>query len=99
MRLLAVLSILLAVACAPQTREELTRGAARAAVKPVVAVQFPNVPSDEAADCVLDNATATELSALAADAVTGPTASTYEKVEGISNRAATRACIAEQTTV
>ena len=84
---------MLLVACAPATQDELTRGAARAAIKPVLAERFPGVPLDGAVDCAIAGASSQELIVLAADAVTGPTASTAEMTTRILSRPDVQACL------
>ena len=91
---LAILVVL--AACAPGTSDELTRAAARAAIKPVLAERFPGLPVEPAVDCVIDNATGDEIVVLAADAVTGPTASTAEIVSRVISRPATVQCLATE---
>lgn len=81
-------------ACSPQTRDQVTRDAARTVIRPVVANQFPGVPLDPAIDCIIDNATSGELLALAADSVTGATAATTHTVATIATRPATLSCLA-----
>lgn len=93
--LLAGLAVMLA-ACTPQMQDEITRDAARNAVRPVLESRFPGVPLEPATDCVIDNATSRELLALAADAVTGPTANTAEIVSDIVSRPATIECLARE---
>ncbi|MEQ9015951.1 MAG: hypothetical protein RLO38_16475 [Roseovarius confluentis] len=93
-RILAI-TILLA-ACTPQMQDELTRDAARTAVRPVLEQRFPGVPLEPASDCVIDNATSPELLSLASDAVTGPTANTAEIVSDIVSRPATIECLARE---
>ena len=88
--------ILLLAACTPQQQDELTRDAARTAIRPVLAEQFPGVPLEPASDCVIDNATSGELLSLAADAVTGATASTAEMVTQIVSRPDTLECLARE---
>lgn len=83
------------IACTPAQQDELTRDAARTAVRPVLEQNFPGVPLEPATDCVIDNATSRELLALAADAVTGPTASTVEIVSNVVSRPETIRCLAE----
>ena len=56
--------------------------------------RFPGVPVEAASDCIIDNANAQEILALAADAVTGPTTSTAEIVIRIASRPETIECIA-----
>ena len=91
---LALALVALLSACTPAQRDELTRDAARSAVRPVLAETFPGVPLEPATDCIIDNANSTELLALAGDSVTGPTASTVEIVTNIAARPATLACLA-----
>lgn len=82
-------------ACTPAQQDELTRDAARTAIRPVLQEQFPGIPVEPASDCVIDNASSGELLSLAADAVTGPTANTVEIVTDIVSRPATIRCLAE----
>ncbi|KKM03648.1 hypothetical protein LCGC14_1772270, partial [marine sediment metagenome] len=86
--------VLLAAACTPTARDDLTRAAARNAIRPVVQRQFPGVPLEPALDCLIDNASSTELLALGADSLTGPTASTTEIVLTIAARPETLSCLA-----
>lgn len=95
MRRVAAAALLLA-ACTPAQQDTLARDAARQAVRPVLAERFPGMPLEPATDCVIDNASAQELLALAADAVTGPTAATVETVGGILARPETIQCLAEE---
>ena len=88
--------ILALAACSSDQQDTLARDAAKSAVRPVVAEQFPGVPLEPAVDCVIDNASASELLALAADAVTGPTASTVEIVARIAARPETIECVATE---
>lgn len=88
--------ILALAACTPLQQDNLARDAARKAVRPVLAERFPGIPVEPAVDCVIDNATANELLALAADAVTGPTASTAEIVADVMSRPETLNCVATE---
>jgi len=94
--LLAAIALIVASACTPLQQDNLTRDAARRVIKPVIAERFPGVPLEPATDCVIDNATSSELLTLAADAVTGPTASTVEMVTVIATRPATIECLARE---
>lgn len=96
MKRLASILILSLAACTPGMQEELTRDAARTAVRPVLERNFPGVPLEPATDCVIDNASQSELLALAADAVTGPTANTAEIVSDVVSRPATLQCLARE---
>ena len=81
-------------ACSPGFQDEVARDAARTAVRPVLAENFPGVPLEPATDCVINNATAKEILSLAADAVTGPTANTVQTVSVIVSRPETIECLA-----
>ena len=95
--ILPVLPILgLLLACTPAQQDELTRDAAKRAVRPVLEERLPGVPVEPATDCIIDNASSRELLALAADAVTGPTANTVEIVSDIATRPETIRCLATE---
>lgn len=88
----AVVSLL--SACTADQQNDITRRAAKSAVKPVIQEQFPGIPVEPAVDCIIDNADSRELLSLAADSVTGPTASTVEIVTNIVSRPKTLECMA-----
>lgn len=92
--LIAALAVI--PSCTQRMQDEVARDAARTAVRPVLARDFPGVPLEPATDCVIDNASANEILVLAADAVTGPTASTVEVVSDIVARPATIECLARE---
>ena len=94
--LLAISVALALAACTPEMQDELTRDAAKRAVRPVIAERFPGVPLEPATDCIIDNANSRELLSLAADAATGPTANTVEIVADITSRPETIRCLAEE---
>ena len=89
-------AVLLIAACTEAARDEVARDAAKSAVRPVIAERFPGVPLEPSVDCIIDNATSREILTLAADAVTGPTASTVEIVTRITSRPETITCLATQ---
>ena len=91
---MAVLGAMALSACTQATRDQVTRDAAKTAIRPVVAQQFPGVPLDPAIDCIIDNAQSRELLSLAADSVTGATASTTQIVANIASRPETLRCLA-----
>lgn len=91
-RLIPTVFVMLA-ACTPAIQDELARDAAKTAVRPVLEERFPGVPLEPATDCIIDNASANEILSLAADAVTGPTASTVEIVGNIASRPETIECL------
>ena len=92
----ATLALLALVACTPAQQDELTRDAAKRAVRPVLAENFPGLPLEPATDCIIEHASSRELLSLAADAVTGPTASTVELVGIIASRPDTIRCLATE---
>ncbi|WP_108485068.1 hypothetical protein [Oceaniglobus ichthyenteri] len=96
MRMLSLCLFVALTACTPATREDLTRSAAKTAVRPILANKLPGVPVEPATNCVIDNANSNELLSLAADAVTGPTASTVKIVTDIVSRPGTIQCLATQ---
>jgi len=96
MRFALILILALLSACTTEMRDELARDAAKSAVRPVLAERFPGLPLEPATDCIIDNASADEILALAGDAVTGPTANTVEIVGRIATRSGTISCLAEE---
>ena len=92
----AVITMVALAACTPAARDDLTRSAAKSAIRPVVADRLPGVPIEPAVDCVIDNANSNELLGLASDSVTGPTASTVQTVTTILSRTGTIQCLATQ---
>ena len=95
MRLVLLSGIVLA-ACSPQQQDQIARDAARSAITPVVTDRFPGVPVEPAIDCIIDNASAAQIRALAADAVLGATQSTVEIVTDIVSRPETLTCLAAE---
>lgn len=83
-------------ACTPGIQDQLARDAAKTAVRPVLQQRLPGVPVEPATDCIIDNATASEILSLAADAVTGPTANTVQIVSNILVRPDTITCLANE---
>lgn len=98
MRALVILALLVGglSACTQAQQDELTRDAAKRAVRPVMEERLPGVPVEPATDCIIDNASSGELLSLAADAVTGPTANTVEIVSDIATRPETIRCLATE---
>ena len=96
MRYLIIALTLFITACTPEMQDDITRDAAKSVVRPILAERLPGVPLEPATDCIIDNANSRELLALAADAVTGPTASSVEIVAEIATRPDTIRCLAEE---
>ncbi|AWI84186.1 hypothetical protein CEW88_11130 [Alloyangia pacifica] len=88
--------VLVLAACSPQTQDQIARQAAKSTVARVVADKYPGLPVEPALDCVIDNASSTQIYALAADSVTGPTASTVEVVSDIVSKPETLTCLAAE---
>lgn len=93
--ILAALLPLLA-ACSAQTQDQIARQAARSTTAKVVAERFPGVPVQPAIDCLINNANATQIYALASEAVTGPTASSVQIVTEIAQKPETLRCLGQQ---
>ncbi len=77
--------------------DRLAREAAKGVVNNVLAARFPGADVSNVTDCVIDNATGTEVIQIAQAAVVGTTAQTTELVLGIAQRPETVQCIAEKT--
>lgn len=88
------IALLTLAACSPATQDQIAREAARSAITPVLTERFPGVPLEPALDCVIDNASAAQIRALAADAVLGATESTVEIVSNIVSKPETLTCLA-----
>lgn len=93
MRFLVVFAALALTACAG-VQDELARDAAKRAVRPVLAQNFPGVPLEPAADCVIDNANARELQTLAvAASAARPSPEAVTLVVDITTRPETLSCL------
>ena len=85
---------LVLAACATQASDEIARAAARRAVDQVLVTRFPGVPVAPVTDCVIDNASASEIVAVAADSATGtPSATTVRVVTDVLARPETLTCL------
>ena len=92
----AVLLVLSLAACA-EIQDQIARDAAKAAVRPVLTERFPGVPLEPATNCIIDNATASEILSLAADAATGrPDERTVDTTLTILTRPETITCLATE---
>lgn len=89
---LAALALVLA-ACTPASQDQLARGAAKSVVARAAAERLPGVPVAPYTDCIINNATSQQILVLAADSVTGPTASTWEIITGIARKPETLQCL------
>jgi hypothetical protein len=93
--LLAVASALGLTACVDsEPANYIAREAAKDAVRPVLQRRLPGVPVEPAVNCVIDNATASEILSLAEDGVTGtPDDGTVRIVSDIVRRQGTIDCL------
>ena len=74
---------------------DVSRAAARSVVRPVVAQYFPGPQAEAVTDCVINNATSTELFALARDISVEPGTATVQTVLTIVQRPQTITCITQ----
>ncbi|WP_227426345.1 succinate dehydrogenase [Roseibaca sp. Y0-43] len=91
----ALLAAPLALSACAGVQDQLARDAAKRSVNPVLAERFPGVPLEPASDCVIDNASAGEITRLAL-AAAQPTVSpeTSALVVEIATRPETIRCLA-----
>lgn len=94
MRWSAAAALMLA-ACTPQAMaDRVGEGAARSVVLNIVANQYPRPGAEQAADCVIANASPSEVQALARDVGTRAGTGTLAYVAAITARPATQSCVA-----
>lgn len=96
MRFALIIGALALAGCdvANEAADAVARDQAKKVVNDVVAEQFPGVNAAPVTDCVIDNASASEILNIATAAVTGVTASTVEEVIAITKRPETVKCLA-----
>jgi hypothetical protein len=91
------LPFLLLAACSPQTlTDNLTSRAARSVVVNVLVNQYPRPQAETATSCVIGNATADEVEALARDVGARAGTTTVARIRAIGNRPATQGCLTSQ---
>lgn len=91
----AALMALALAACTPQAMtDRVSEGAARSVVLNVVLNQYPRPEADQAADCVIANATPAEALALARDVGARAGTTTQANIAAIAARPVTQSCIA-----
>ena len=91
---LAVSGLLLLAACTSgDPRTAVTRQIAKTVVLPVVSQRLPGPQAQAVATCVIDNATAPELNALARDVGTRAGTSTVATIAGVLRRPDTVQCV------
>lgn len=94
--ILATLALATLVACDAQSQDAIARSAARSTASKVVAQRFPGIPLEPSLNCVIDNANAQQIYALASESVTGPTQSSVEIVIEIVSKPETLTCLAAE---
>ena len=94
--LILILTALALTSCSPQAQDRIARDAARSAITPVLVERFPGVPLEPALDCVIENANAVQIRALALDSLAGPTESTVQMVSDIVSQPETLRCLAAE---
>ncbi|MCL3882098.1 hypothetical protein [Marivita sp. GX14005] len=92
----ALLLILGLAACTPQAQDRIARDAARSAIAPVLVDRFPGVPLEPTLDCMIENASAAQIQALAVDSLAGTTQSTVQIVTDIISQPETLTCLAAE---
>ncbi|MDP2740687.1 MAG: hypothetical protein Q8O82_18730 [Pseudorhodobacter sp.] len=91
----AVLALVALTACSPtDVVDKMGRRAAETVVLPVVSRNLPGPAAQAATRCVIDNATAAEVQALARDIAVEAGTLTVQTVATIAARAETLACLA-----
>lgn len=76
-----------------QSAEEVARAQAKSVVNTVVAQRMPGVNAAPVTDCVIDNATMSEIYTISKGAVVGVTEETVTTVLSIARRPDTVGCI------
>ncbi|SNX69513.1 hypothetical protein SAMN05878503_10477 [Cereibacter ovatus] len=94
MRAAVLLSALVLAACNPQdVADSVGRKAARTVVVPVVQMYLPDAAAEGVATCIVQNATADEVKALARDIGVRAGTSTVRTVQTIAARPETVRCL------
>ncbi len=97
--LIASALILITASCdtAQEAVTKGTRDTAKTVVNQVVETRFPGVNATTITDCVIDNASVSEILTIAKASVVGIQQDTVDTVIGISQRPDTVACIAKNS--
>lgn len=89
-----LLTLPLLAACVSPLADTFARDAAKSAVNPIIATRFPGVPLEPATNCVIDNASASEIVTLATSAGSGANDAVARLALDIASRPATIQCLA-----
>jgi predicted ThiF/HesA family dinucleotide-utilizing enzyme len=95
----AILPVMVAAlaACDTPVGTAVARESARSVVNDVVETRFPGAPVTPLTDCIIDNATGSEVVAIARDSVLGtPRSETVQLVVEIAGRPDTVTCFVEE---
>lgn len=97
-RMMLLSSCLLLPACAQvyEATDRAARETSKSAVNEVILTRFPQVPKalvEPFTDCVVDNASASEINELTRFAVIGSDAQTADIVRGVLSRPETQQCL------
>lgn len=95
MRWLPALVLGLSACTLGQSAEEVARNQAKSVVNTVVAQKMPGVNAAPVTDCIIDNASMSEIYTISKGAVVGVTNDTVSAVMTIAQRPATMQCIAK----
>lgn len=95
---LAVGALMSLTACAEvqQATDRAGRDTAKTVLPEALAVYFPQVPKQlftPFTNCIVDNADASEVQSLAADAITGVDENTATTIRGVLSRPQTQQCL------
>ncbi len=94
-RTLIVLSLGTLAACSPaEVANKVARRAAETVVLPVVNIDMPAGPAEQATACILDAASPAEVDALARDVGVEAGTSTKARIRELALRPAAQACFA-----
>jgi hypothetical protein len=95
MRSLMMLSLAMLAACDPaEVADKVARRAAETVVQPVVNIDMPAGPAEQATACILDAASPAEVSALARDVGVEAGTSTKARIRELAMRPAAQTCFA-----
>jgi hypothetical protein len=90
-------TLLALAACSPQTlADQVGRRAAESVVMPVMAQSLPSGPAQAATTCIVENASAAEVQALARDVAVVAGTLTKATIRAIAQRPEVLACFAAQ---
>ncbi|WGI23142.1 succinate dehydrogenase [Amylibacter sp. IMCC11727] len=97
--LIAAALVLVTASCdtAQEAVTKGTRDTAKTVVNQVVETRFPGVNAAPITDCIIDNASVSEILTIAKASVVGIQQDTVDTVVGISQRPETAACIAKNS--